>query len=818
MKFTLSWLKEHLETDASLETIAEALTHLGLVVAAVEDPCLKWSAFRVAQIVSAAPHPQADRLQVCSVQTSPGSPMLQIVCGAPNARAGLKSILALPGDVIPETEQALKKGKIRGVESEGMLCAYDELLAEDHKPSNAPDGIIEIEDCFPVGTPLLDVIGINDPVIEIEVTPNRGDALGVRGIARDLAACGVGRLKPLVGLDEALKLQQGNSLVALSPEAQNGCPLFAACRIQGVRNGPSPAWLQGRLKAIGLNPISALVDITNYLAYDLGRPLHVFDADRLQLPLMLELSKPGEALEALDDKAYTLPEGLLVIRDGSGQVHSLAGVMGASPSGCTLETTHILLESAFFDPFFISESGKATGIHSDARARFERGADPELVLPGLQRAVALIQSLCGGTVQEAWAAGEISPQKSQPQPQPRIRLSRAMLGTISGVQPDPEQITSILEKLGFSTFYHPEADEFWDVHVPSWRFDVALPQDLVEEVVRVLGYDNIPSTPLPLKAPVRPHVTELALDKMREALVSQGFYETVTWSFLSLPKAQLFGGGDPSLQLNNPISRELAVMRPSLFPHLLDLMGYHGKRSLVCAPVFEVGSSYHGIQPKDQRNCLAGVVPFVAERHWKHPPAPDVFELKGIVLNLLEAWGIKPKNLQCEAETFSWFHPGRQGVFKQGPKILASFGEFHPSVLKAQGLVERCGGFELYLDQLPPRKAASGKAAPVLSVYQPVSQDFAFVADADLPIEKLLKAIEKASGTFLTALQVFDVFEDASMLGIGKKSVALRVTWQSSQGTLTDSEITSLRTQLLGLVHQATQATLRDDGAKETPV
>lgn len=813
MKFTLSWLKEHLETEFPLEAITEALTRLGLVVAGVENPCLKWGAFRVAQIVSAAPHPQADRLQVCFVQTAQEGPVLQIVCGAPNARAGLKSILVLPGDVIPETGQALKKGKIRGVESEGMLCAYDELLAEDHKPPHAPDGIIEVEDRFPVGTPLLDVIGISDPVIEIEVTPNRGDALGVRGIARDLAACGLGRLKPLSDLDEALKLQQGHGLITLSPGAQKGSPLFTACRIQGVRNGPSPAWLQGRLKAIGLNPISALVDISNYLAYDLGRPLHVFDADRLQLPLALGLSKPGEALEALDDKTYTLPEGLLVIRDGSGQVHSLAGVMGASLSGCTLETTHVLLESAFFEPCFIAESGKATGIHSDARARFERGADPELVLPGLRRAVALIQSLCGGTVQEAWVAGEASPQK----PQPQIRLSRAMLEAISGIQPNPEQITSILEKLGFLTVYHPGADGFWDVHVPSWRFDVALPQDLVEEVVRVLGYDHIPSTPLPLKAPIPPHSTELALDKMREALVSQGFYETVTWSFLALPKAQLFGGGDPSLQLNNPISRELAVMRPSLFPHLLDLLGYHNKRSLLCVPVFEVGSSYHGIQPKDQRNCLAGVVPFVAERHWKQASAPDVFDLKGTVLNLLEAWGIKPKNLQCEAGTFSWFHPGRQGVFKQGPKILASFGEFHPSVLKAQGLVERCGGFELYLDQLPPRKAAGGKAAPVLSVYQPVSQDFAFVADATLPIEKLLKAIEKASGAFLTALQVFDVFEDACVLGVGKKSVALRVTWQSAQGTLTEADITSLRTTLLDQVHQATQATLRDDGAKETP-
>ncbi|MGL4825758.1 MAG: phenylalanine--tRNA ligase subunit beta [Alphaproteobacteria bacterium] len=813
MKFTLSWLKEHLETDSSLEAITEALTRLGLVVANVEDPCLKWGAFRVAQIMAVAPHPQADRLQVCSVQASPGSPMLQIVCGAPNARAGLKSILALPGDVIPETGQALKKGKIRGVESEGMLCAYDELLAEDHKLPQAPDGIIEIEDCFPVGTPLVDIIGINDPVIEIEVTPNRGDALGVRGIARDLAACGVGRLKPFVGLDEALKLQQGNSLVTLSPGAHKGCRLFAACRIQGVRNGPSPAWLQARLKAIGLNPISALVDITNYLAYDLGRPLHVFDADRLQLPLTVGLSKPGEALEALDDKAYTLPEGLLVIRDNSGQVHSLAGVMGASLSSCTLETTHILLESAFFDPFFVGESGKATGIHSDARARFERGADPELVLPGLRRAVALIQSLCGGTVEEAWAAGETSPQK----PQPQIRLSRAMVGTVSGMKADPEQVTLILEKLGFSPAYHPEADGFWDVHVPSWRFDISLPQDVVEEVVRVLGYDHIPSVPLPLKAPIRPPSSELALEKMCEALVSQGFYETVTWSFLSLPKAQLFGGGTPSLQISNPISRELAVMRPSLFPHLLDLLGYHGKRSLVCAPVFEVGASYHGIQPKDQHSCLAGVVPFVTERHWKHPPAPGVFDLKGTVLNLLEAWGIKTKTLQCETGTFSWFHPGRQGVFKQGPKILASFGEFHPTVLKTHGLVERCGGFELHLDQLPPRKQPAGKTAPVLSVYQPVSQDFAFVADATLPIEKLLKAIEKASGPCLTALQVFDVFEDACVLGAGKKSVALRVTWQSAQGTLTEADITSLRTTLLDQVHQATQATLRDDGAKETP-
>lgn len=804
MKFTLSWLKEHLETESSLETITEALTRLGLVVASVEDPALKWGTFRVAQIVAAAPHPQADRLQICSVQTSQGGPMLQIVCGAPNALAGLKSILALPGDIIPETGQALKKGKIRGVESEGMLCAYDELLAEDHKPPQSPDGIIEIEDRLPVGTPLLDIIGANDPVIEIEVTPNRGDALGVRGIARDLAACGLGELKPLSGPDETLEIQQGNTLAILSPEAQQACPLFAACRIQGVRNGPSPAWLQGRLKAIGLNPISALVDITNYLAYDLGRPLHVFDADRLQLPLKLSFSKAEEALEALDDKTYSLPEGLLVIRDGSGQVHSLAGVMGASPSGCTLETTHVLLESAFFDPFFIGESGKATGIHSDSRARFERGADPELVLPGLRRAVSLIQSLCGGTVEEAWATE--SPQK----PEPQIKLSKVMVEAISGVQPDPEQITAILEKLGFSPVYHPEADGFWEVRVPSWRFDVSIPQDLVEEVVRVLGYDCIPSTPLPLKAPLHPHSTEFALDKMREALVSQGFYETVTWSFLSLPKAQLFGGGAPSLQLNNPISRELAVMRPSLFPHLLDLVGYHGKRSLICAPVFEVGSVYHGIQPSDQYNRLAGVLPFMAECHWKHPPSPDVFDLKGIALGLLEAWGIKTKNLQCEAGVFSWFHPGRQGVLKQGPKILASFGEFHPDVLKVHGLVERCGGFELYLDQLPPRKQTAGKTAPVLSIYQPVSQDFAFVADTTLPIEKLLKAIEKGRGAFLTALQVFDVFEDADVLGIGKKSVALRVTWQSSQGTLTEAEITSLRTQLLAQVHQATQATLRD--------
>jgi phenylalanyl-tRNA synthetase beta chain len=872
MKFTLSWLKEHLETEsslgfslgfslgaslgASLDTITNALTRLGLVVAAVEDPSARWGAFRVAQIVSVAPHPQADRLQICSVQitqgealgttlgTTQGTDLLQIVCGASNARAGLKSILALPGDVIPETGQALKKGKIRGIESEGMLCAYEELLLGASKPEQAPEGIIEVEDHFPVGTPLLEVIGFNDPVIEIEVTPNRGDALGVRGIARDLAACGLGTLKPLPepelgqGLNEALVIQQGNTLAILSPQAQQACPLFAACRIQGVRNGPSPAWLQARLKAVGLNPISALVDITNYLAYDLGRPLHVFDADRLQLPLTLGLSKAGDVLEALDDKSYTLPEGLLVIRDGGeevqpqvqpqaqSQVQSLAGVMGASPSSCTLETTHVLLESAFFEPFFVGESGKATGIHSESRARFERGVDPALVLPGLRRAVALIQSLCGGIVQETWVTGAGIPQKIPPS----LTLPKAMIEAVSGVKPDPQQVTSILETLGFSPVYHAssggasedgaadgasDSDAFWAIQVPSWRFDISLPQDLVEEVVRVLGYDHIPSTPLPLKPPIRPQAAELALGKMREILVSQGFFETVTWSFLSLPKAQLFGGGCPSLQLNNPISRELAVMRPSLFPHLLDLLGYHGKRCLPCSPVFEVGSSYHGLQPNDQRACLAGVVPFVAECHWKHPPAPDVFDLKAIVLGLLEAWGVNVKNLNCEASAFSWFHPGRQGVLKQGPKILASFGEFHPIILKAHGLSGRCGGFELYLDQLPPRKQASAKSPPVLSVYQPVTQDFAFGADASLPIETLVKTIEKAGGAFLTALQVFDIFEDAEVLGVGKKSVALRVTWQSPQGTLTEPEILALRTQLLAQVHQATGATLRDEGKRE---
>lgn len=791
MKITLSWLKDHLETTASLEDLCGALTNLGLVVERVEDPTQTLGAFRVVEVIEAAPHPQADRLRVCRVFTGQGE--LSVVCGAANARTGMKAVLALPGDVIPATNQPLKKGTIRGVESAGMLCSYSELNLVAADFGGMEDGIIDLAPQTPVGALFADLVGLMDPVIDIDVTPNRGDAFGVRGIARDLATAGWGTLKKLECPPQAPRAE--TKMI----EIQN-C-IFATCVLRHVQNGPSPAWLQQRLKAIGLRPLSMVVDVTNYVTYDLGRPLHAFDLDKIQGAVALRLSEAGESFAALDGKTYTLPAGLLVVADDSGVI-SLAGVMGGISTACTEQTTNVLLEAAFFPPDLIRRAGQATRLVSDARMRFERGVDPDLVLPGLATALHLITSSCGGTAEETQLLGK------GPDPKAPISLSLQAIEKRGGLAVSKEQALDIFEKLGFAPTL---SGDTLIATPPSWRFDLVAEEDLVEEVLRVLGYQQIPPVVLPFCPALSPLTPRQQRPfKLRRCLASRGFQEVITWSFLAPEKALLFGGGDAALTLLNPISADLAVMRPTLLPHLLDLALYHANRCLSFNPIFEVGPQYSGLRPEDQHLMLTALIPLETPLSWQKLPPRDVFFAKSHLHAALEGCGLLPEAMQWDTENVPvWYHPGRSGAVKQGRNTLAFFGEIHPHILEVFSLEGRFCAFEIFLDRLALPKPAFPKQPVALSPYQPITRDLAFVVDHSVSCEKLTQVLRKAAGKHLTALQVFDVFEDPAHLGSNKKSLAIRLTLQALEGTMTEDQVGPLLQNMIQEAARVTGALVR---------
>lgn len=804
MKFTLSWLREHLSGDYGLDDVTGALNRIGLEVEGVEDKAAKLKGFTIAYVLSAVQHPNADKLRVCLVDTGTGDPV-QVVCGAPNARTGMKSVFSPPGTYIPGKDITLGIGSIRGVESRGMLCSAAELqLSEDH------DGIIDLPDDAPVGATYVDWIGLDDPVIEIAVTPNRADALGVHGIARDLAAAGLGRL-----VEDAIAPVKGTYPCPVSVTIAEGapCPAFALRLVRGVKNGPSPEWLQAKLRAIGLRPINALVDVTNLLTFDQNRPLHVFDAKKVHGNLVVRRAQAGESLLALDGKTYALDATMCVIADDKG-VESLAGVMGGEESGCDDATVDVLVESALWEPINIAQTGRRLGLNSDARFRFERGIDPAFTLPGLELATRLILDLCGGEASDIMLAGAI-PDTTRVIDFP-LELTEKLTGLVAS---ETEQ-TDTLKSLGFAV---EGTSGTVRVTPPSWRGDIEGKADLVEEVIRIVGLDRVPSLPFPRDETARkPVLTTLQLRtrKAKRALAARGLVEAVTWSFVPKPQAELFGGGQPVLALANPIAADLSDMRPSLLPGLVRSAQANADRGFGDVALFEVGQVFKGDRPQDQFIAATGLrrataKPTGAGRHWAGKAAGvDAFDAKADALALLAACGAPVANLQISTDAPAWFHPGRSGTFRLGPNVIGHFGELHPSVLEA---LDAAGdgksplvGFEVLLERIPEPKAKATRVKPLLELipFQPVERDFAFVVARGVAAGDMVKAAAGVDRKLITGVNVFDLYEGPG-IDADKKSVALSVTLQPREKTLTDAEIDAVAAKIVAEVTKKTGAVLR---------
>ncbi len=802
MKFTLSWLKDHLDTEATLDQITDKLTALGLEVEGVQDRSKELAPFRVAHVVSAEKHPDADKLRVLVVDT--GTERLQVVCGAPNARAGLKGVFAAEGAYIPGSDITLKKGVIRGVESNGMMCSKRELkLSDEH------DGIIELPEDAPVGTSFAEYAGLNDPVIDINLTPDRADCAGVRGIARDLAAAGLGRLKPLTDgrLNATPVAGSFPSPIGVTIEALDGCPMYVGRTIRGVKNGPSPQWMQDKLLAIGLRPISALVDITNYITFDVARPLHAFDADKVQGGIVVRMAREGESLKALNGKEYTLDPSMVVIADHA-RAEALGGIIGGEESGCTETTTTLFLEAAIFDTVRVAQAGRRLGVESDARYRLERGVDPAAVVEGVERATRLILEICGGEASDLVIAG------AEPAWKRTLTLRPGRVKSLGGVDLPHDRQVRILTDLGF-TIEGEEDDGSLRVGVPSWRADVHGEADLVEEVLRVNGFDAIPATPLPrLTVLTRPALTlkQRRVAAARRALAARGLSEAVTWSFLASATAALFGASHEGLRLVNPISSDLDVMRPSVLPNLIQAAGRNADRGHADVRLFEVGAAFRTPAPDGQDSVAAGIRAGAAvPRHWSEKTRPvDVFDAKADALAALEAAGAPTANLQVTTDAPGWYHPGRSGVLRLGPTVMARFGEIHPSVLDTLGVKGPMVGFEVMLDTIPLPKKKTGTAKPMvqLSAFQPIERDFAFVVGQGVEADKILRAAKGADKALIKDATVFDVYQGPGV-GEGQKSVAVSVTYQPTTATLTDEAIEAVGQKIVAAVIKATGGSLR---------
>jgi phenylalanyl-tRNA synthetase beta chain len=796
MKTTLSWLKTHLDTEAPATALVERLIMLGHDVEGIEDRAAALAGFVVARVVSAEQHPNADRLRVCVVDSGNGE--TQVVCGAPNARAGMKGVFGPAGVRIPKTGTVLTESAIRGVVSKGMLMSAAELaLGDDHS------GIIELPEDAPVGTAYTALLGLDDPVIDLKVTPNRADCLGVRGIARDLAAAGMGRLKPL---DTTPVEGRFRSPIAIHIEDQKACPLFLGRHIRGLRNGPSPAWLRDRLEAIGLRPISILVDITNFLTFDLDRPLHVFDAGKVKGILTVRFARPGEKLAALNGREYELDPEVTAIADDSG-VQSLGGVIGGEATGCTEATTEVFIEAALFDPIRTAATGRRLEIASDARYRFERGVDPAFVGTGLEIATRIILELCGGKPSEIVVAG------AEPQWRREYLLRPERMSGLGGLHVPPAESSAILEALGCTVSDAAEHDGSLMVAPPSWRGDIEGEADLVEEVLRVKGYDDIAAVPLPRESVVsRPAIDarRRRLELVRRTLAERGLVEAVTFSFISSDTAALFGGAKPELRLVNPISADLDAMRPSVLPGLVEAARRNADRGFPDVALFELGPLYRTDRPDGQVNVAAGLrAGHVRPRDWREPAREaDLYDAKADALAALAAAGAPVDNIQTSADPPPWYHPGRAGRLRLGPAELAHFGELHPDLCAAFDLKGPVAAFEVFLDAVALPRAGRSRAPLRLSVFQPVERDFAFVVDRDLPAETLLRAAREVDRKLVSAIRLFDVYEGKG-LPTGKKSLAISVTLQPQDATLTDSEIEGFSRRLVAAVEKATGGTLR---------
>ena len=799
MKFTLSWLKDHLEVDAGPAEIAERLTMIGLEVKELTDPSAMFAPFTVGYVIEAAKHPNADRLSVCRVDTGDGE--VQVVCGAPNARTGMKGVFAPAGVIIPGTGLALKKSKIRGVESHGMLLSERELgLSDDH------DSIVELAADAPIGTPYAQVAGLDDPVMDVGVTPNRPDCLGVYGVARDLAAAGLGALKspqldPIKGtFASPLKWHRD-----FPDGSGHACPMVVGRYFRGVQNGPSPNRVQNRLTAVGLRPISALVDITNLVTLDLGRPLHVFDADKLAGDLAMRFARDGEQILALNEKSYELDSEIVVISDANA-IHGIGGVMGGMESGCTAATVNVFLEVALFDPIRVAATGRRLGIESDARYRFERGLDPASALWGAEVAARLIQEFCGGEVSEVVVAGEM------PDTRRTLALRPARVLKLSGTDVPVDEQRRILAALGFETRGDGVQIE---VTVPSWRPDIDGEADLVEEIIRIWGFENVPTTALQLETALPAAALDLPQQRVRHArraLAGRGMVEAITWSFMSADQATTFDSNDTAIALANPISAELDVMRPCILPNLIDAVRRNADRGYPDIAVFEVGPQYLDDTSDGQSSAAAGVLAGrTGPRHWAETVRDvDVFDAKAAALTVLEACAGPNDKLQITTDAPPWYHPGRSGVLRLGPNVLACFGEIHPRILRRSDLRGSVAGFEVYLDAIPIPKAGRGKARPLLkpSPFQPVERDFAFVLDVDVPAEKVVRAAQSADKQLIAKVDVFDIYMGEAV-GAGRKSLAINVLLQPIERTLTDAEIDAVGQRIIANVEKQAGGRLR---------
>ena len=797
MKFTLSWLKKHLDTSATVDEITYALTDLGLEVEGVENPADKLKAFTLAKVTHAEQHPDADRLRVCTVATDEGDK--QIVCGAPNAREGITVVLAKPGDYVPGIDVTLSVGNIRGVESHGMMASERELeLSDEH------DGIIELPS-GEVGQKFIDWLAENDPakvdpVIEIAITPNRPDALGVQGIARDLAARGLGTLKAR-DVEAVPASFTADTKVTIDDDTLDGCPLFCGRIIRGVKNGPSPAWLQDALRAIGLRPINFLVDVTNFFTYDRNRPLHVFDMAKVSGDLRVHRAAGGEELLALDGKTYALQPGQMVISDANGP-ESIAGIMGGEETGCTDETTDVFVESAYWDPIQIAYTGRALKINSDARYRFERGVDPAFTPEGLEHAVRMIVDHAGGEASEVIMAGAV-PDTSR-----AYKLDPARVISLVGMEiPESEQ-RQTLTALGFRL-------EGNMAHVPSWRPDVMGEADLVEEVARVASLTKLegrpmrrmdPGVPKPILSPMQRRERSA-----RRTTAALGYNECVTYTFIDKAAAELFGGGDDATMLANPISSEMSHMRPALLPGLLQAAARNQARGFMDVALFELGHAFHGGEPEEQHLQLSGLLVGRTGPKDVHGTsrAVDVFDAKADAEAVLAAMGA-PAKAQILRGASDWWHPGRHGMICLGPKkVLGVFGELHPKVLKAMDVKGPAVAFTLWPQEIPlPRKTGATRPALALNDLQPVERDFAFVVDTQVAALDLMNAAAGADKALITDVRLFDEFIGGS-LGEGKKSLAITVRLQPTGSTLKEADIEAVGKKIIEKVEKATGGVLR---------
>jgi phenylalanyl-tRNA synthetase beta chain len=801
MKFTLSWLKEHLDTDEPLEKLADKLTMIGLEVESIEDKAKALAPFSIARVISAEQHPNADRLRVCMVDTGDGGAPVQVVCGAPNARAGLISVFSPPGTYIPGKNITLGVGTIRGLESRGMLCSAAELqISEDH------DGIMELPADAPVGKGYADWAGLGDPVIEINLTPNRQDCTSVHGIARDLGAADMGTFK-----EGAIKPVKGEFPCPVQVKIEDAalCPGFALRLVRGVKNGTSPEWLQKRLTSIGLRPINALVDITNFMTYDRGRPLHVFDAKKVTGHLTVRRARDGESLLALDGRTYKLDPAICVIADQHG-VESLAGIMGGETSGCDENTTDVLIESALWNEINIAQTGRKLGINSDARYRFERGVDPAFMVPGLEMATQLVLDMCGGTPSENVVVGNRFGEDRV------IDFPVHEVKRLAGLEVPFVEMKRILTRLGFMVAGSGPAVK---VAIPSWRSDVQGKADLVEEIVRIFGVDKVPETPFERgDEPRKPVLTSIQLRTMRarRALASRGMVEAVTWSFITKAAAETFGGGQAELVVANPIASDLSDMRPSLLPGLIAATQGNINRGASDVALFEVGQVFRGDKPEDQLMAASGVRHGFASskgmgRHWSGAAEVDALDAKADAFAVLAAAGAPMQALQIVSGGSKWLHPGRSGTIQIGPQnILGYFGELHPRTLEALGADGPLVAFEVILNRIPEAKQKATRAKPQLelSAFQPVSRDFAFIVDSAVKAGDLVRAAQGVDKKLITGVSVFDLYEGKG-IDPGKKSLAIAVTIQPREKTMTDEEIDAVAAKIVAEVTKKTGGMLR---------